>query len=66
MTNKAAADLARRRWKGIPKKQRSAMVPRNGGRPRTYPPCPKYGSHRFAVHADGIDRCPCGQTRKPA
>jgi hypothetical protein len=59
MTNKAAADLARSRWRKIPKKQRSAMVPRNGGRPRVYPQCPRYSAHRFTN-----DRCPCGYTRK--
>jgi hypothetical protein len=31
---------------------------RNGGRPREYPPCPRYRSHRFVN-----DRCPCGFTR---
>lgn len=59
MTNEAAAQLAKLRWKGISKKQRSVMVPHNGGRKRIYPICPKYGSHRFVN-----DRCPCGYQRK--
>lgn len=59
MTNKAAQSLGRKRWEGIPKAKRSAMVPRNGGRPRQYPRCPRYKAHRFTNN-----RCPCGYTRK--
>ena len=56
MTNQAASTLGKLRWKGIPKAERSAQVPHNGGRPRIYPPCTKYaGRHRFN---DGV--CACG------
>ncbi len=60
MTNQAAHDLGKLRWKGIPVKERKKLVPRNGGRPRTYPKCPRYSAHRFIN-----DRCPCGYNRKP-
>lgn len=61
MTNEAAQQLAKLRWKGTTEKQRSKMVPHNGGRPRTYPVCPRYNNkaHRFTD-----DRCPCGYQRK--
>jgi hypothetical protein len=29
-----------------------------GGRPRTYPKCPRYSAHRFTQN-----RCPCGYVR---
>jgi hypothetical protein len=32
-----------------------------GGRPRKYPRCPRYGSHRFDPKTF---RCPCGYRRK--
>jgi hypothetical protein len=56
--NKAAQSLARKRWAKIPKKKRSELVPRTGGRPREYPKCPRYAAHRFVN-----DRCPCGYQR---
>jgi len=40
----------------------------SGGRPRRYPPCPRYapprynGHHRFG-HGKMHDRCPCGYVR---
>lgn len=60
MTIKAASDLAKRRWKGISAKQRSKLVPHNGGRKRIYPPCPRYNSHHFSPNTG---RCPCGFER---
>jgi len=39
--------------------ERSRQVPRNRGRPRKYPRCPSYGSHRFSPRG----RCPCGYQR---
>lgn len=33
---------------------------KQGGRPRTYPQCPRYHAHRFRN-----DRCPCGYLRDP-
>jgi len=59
MKNKSAQALGRKRWEGIPEKERSKLVPRNGGRPRQYPRCPRYSAHRFTN-----DRCPCGYHRK--
>jgi|SRR6185437_5562827 len=56
--NKAAQSLARKRWNKIPKAERGALVPRNGGRKRRYPQCARYKAHRFVA-----DRCPCGFTR---
>jgi len=35
---------------------------RLGGRPRQFPPCTKYGAHRFSPTTG---RCPCG-FRRPA
>jgi hypothetical protein len=58
--NKAAQALGKKRWRGIPKALRSQLVPRNGGRKRIYPQCPRYSAHRFTN-----DRCPCGYHRKP-
>ncbi|PYX06455.1 MAG: hypothetical protein DMG88_18315 [Acidobacteria bacterium] len=43
--NKAAQQLAHKRWAKIPKEHRSAHVPRTGGRPCLYP----YKSHRFSA-----------------
>src|SRR5207244_1575459 len=31
-----------------------------GGRPRQFPPCPRYGAHRFSPKTQ---RCPCGFQR---
>jgi hypothetical protein len=59
MTNEAAKQLAKLRWKGTTKAQRKEMVPRTGGRPRIYPQCSRYKAHRFVN-----DRCPCGYERK--
>lgn len=56
--NKAASSLAKSRWARIPKSERAQHVPRNGGRKRIYPQCPRYKAHRFVN-----DRCPCGFTR---
>ena len=56
--NEAAQRMAKKRWRGIPEADRSALVPRNGGRPRQYPKCPRYSAHRFTN-----DRCPCGYER---
>jgi len=58
MTDEIASAMAHKRWDKIPKKKRAAMVPRNGGRPRIYPKCPRYKAHRFSN-----DRCPCGYSR---
>ncbi len=55
-----ASELARRRWSKVPKNERAKQVPRSGGRPRKYPKCPRYGSHRFSP---GTGRCPCGFSR---
>jgi hypothetical protein len=55
-----AAKLARSRWARIPKAERSRYVPRTGGRPREYPHCRRYGSHRFSPKTG---RCPCGYNR---
>src|SRR5712671_7500070 len=55
-----ASKLARQRWAKVPVNERSKQVPRSGGRPRTYPNCPRYGSHRFSPRTG---RCPCGFTR---
>lgn len=59
--NKAAAELARKRWAKIPKDERAQHMPK-GGRTRRYPKCPRYGSHRF--NPEG--KCPCGYKRKAA
>lgn len=62
MTKKSEAAhlLGKLRWKGIPEFERKRLVPRNGGRKRVYPRCPRYPAHRFIN-----DRCPCGYQRKP-
>src|ERR1700693_775199 len=52
-----AVELARHRWSKVPKDERAKQVPRSGGRPRKYPKCPRYGSHRFSPKTR---RCPCG------
>jgi hypothetical protein len=59
--NKAARELARLRWKDSTPEERSAQVPRNGGRPRKYPVvCSRYHAHRFSPYTG---RCPCGYVR---
>lgn len=43
-------------------KAKTAAAKKNAqlaGRPRTFPKCPRYGSHRFSK----AGRCPCGYTR---
>src|SRR6266436_3268138 len=57
-----ASKLARQRWAKVPVNERAKQVPRSGGRPRTYPKCPRYGSHRFSPRTG---RCPCGYKRPP-
>lgn len=47
MKNRYTQKIARARWSKIPKDQRAALVPRNGGRHRIYPPCPSGKPHRF-------------------
>jgi hypothetical protein len=54
--SEAASTMAKLRWSSISKKQRAKLVPRNGGRPRKYPKCPRYRSHVFS----SAGRCPCG------
>lgn len=62
INKKTAKKIAKRRWRGIPKSKRSAMVPRNGGRKAKYTECPKYGNHSFFK-----DVCSgCGVSRKDA
>jgi len=58
--NVHAAQLARQRWSKVPKNERAMQVPRSGGRPRKYPKCRRYGSHRFSSQTG---RCPCGFSR---
>ena len=59
--NEAAALMAMKRWKGIPKELRAAMMPRNGGRPRKYAVrCTRYPEHHFSPKTQ---RCPCGYVR---
>jgi len=55
-----ASKLAHQRWAKIPVSERAKQVPRTGGRPRKYPQCPRYGSHRFSPKTG---RCPCGFSR---
>ena len=58
--NTHAAELARHRWAKVPKSERRqtrATFHDSGGRPRKYPKCPRYGSHRFSPTTG---RCPCG------
>jgi hypothetical protein len=55
-----ASKLARQRWAKVPISERADQVPRSGGRPRKYPKCPRYGSHRFSPRTG---RCPCGFSR---
>jgi hypothetical protein len=61
VVNQVASELAKLRWKAIPKKQRSKMVPRNGGRKRIYPLCKRYkdGKHRWQEN----EVCKCGVRR---
>ena len=50
------------RWSKIPREQRADYVPRNGGRPRIYPPCVKKYPHVWVEH---ICRY-CGYKRDPS
>lgn len=59
--SKYLAGLARKRWAAIPKRERSKLVPRNGGRPPTYPPCAHYLSARHRW--DEAGKCKCGYKR---
>ncbi len=43
------------------KKKASRLNGELGGRPRQFPRCPRYGSHRFDPKTL---RCPCGYRRK--
>lgn len=62
--SEAAAMMGKARWKGIPKAQRSRMMPRNGGRPAKYPVrCDRYPGHHFSPLTQ---RCPCGYVRPAA
>ena len=60
MKNRSAAALVNLRWSRMSPAERSAAVPRNGGRKRIYEPCPrnKQGGHRFK---GGV--CRCGQVK---
>jgi hypothetical protein len=50
------------RWAKIPKDKRVDHVPRNGGRPRLYPPCPNNKTR----HRWDDDVCKsCGYQRDP-
>lgn len=55
------SELAKLRWKRIPKKERAKHVPTTGGPKRKFPPCERYGNHRFSPTTG---RCPCGYIRK--
>ena len=48
-------------WSRIPKRDRAALVPRNGGHPRLYPPCPFYHAGRHRFNPKG--KCKCGVKR---
>jgi len=54
---KAVSRAMKARWASIPKKDRAQFVPKTGGRPRKYPPCPKYPGHVFSPKTG---KCPCG------
>jgi hypothetical protein len=60
---RAARMLAQRG--GRTKSKAKAAAARNngklGGRPREFPKCPRYGSHRFNPKTK---RCPCGYRRR--
>ena len=59
---KIASEISHARWSKMSKAERSKAVPRSGGgfKPRKYPPCPRYSSHRFSPTTG---RCPCGYVR---
>jgi hypothetical protein len=65
--SKAAAELGRRGGQigGKAKTKAKAAAARQngelGGRPRQFPKCRRYGSHRFDPKSQ---RCPCGYRRK--
>ena len=56
-TQQTASELSKRRWRGISKAERSKLVPRNGGRPRKYPQCPRYKSHMFDRKTNRCSGC---------
>ena len=60
MVNKHASRLAHQYWDKLSPEERSARVPKNGGRPRIYPQCPVRKKHRF-VKNDTC--CWCGFVR---
>jgi hypothetical protein len=68
MTSLTPSQLGNLSWR---KRRKRKIVPRNGGRPRIYPPCPRYSAHRFAKSFVQIsetvkelrERCPCGYVR---
>ena len=47
LVNKHASRLAHQRWDALSPEERSAAVPKNGGRPRIYQQCPVRKHHRF-------------------
>jgi len=65
--SKAAAELGRRGGRiggKVKTKAKAAAARQNGelgGRPRQFPKCRRYGSHRFDPKSQ---RCPCGYRRK--
>src|SRR5579862_136000 len=54
------SELNRQRWADIPKSKRRALMPKSPGRPRLFPRCPCYNSHRYSPKTG---RCPCGFVR---
>jgi hypothetical protein len=50
------------RWSKIPKEKRADYVPRNGGRPCTYPPCTVKKRHVWVEHVCRY----CGYKRDPS
>lgn len=61
LVNKHASALVHLRWDKLSPAERAAQVPRNGGRPRQYPQCPKAKCHRWN-RKDGKCRL-CGLAR---
>jgi len=58
--NVHASKLAHHRWSKVPKDQRASHVPRSGGRPRIYPKCRRYKSHRFHIGRRRREGIVCG------
>jgi len=58
--SKINSAVAKARWAKIPKEERKLHLPRSTGRPREFPRCLRYGSHRFSPTTQ---RCPCGYVR---